>query len=103
MKPIIRKIYLLLIILCSAGTAFAQPAELPGHITGTLFDDQGKPMMFASATLLNAKDSTIVQGSVTNEDGIYIFEHIKEGSYLVKASFAGYQTIVSQPFNIEPS
>ncbi|MFI5159885.1 MAG: TonB-dependent receptor domain-containing protein [Sphingobacteriales bacterium] len=101
MKSIIRKIYLLLILLTTTGAAFAQPAELPGHITGTLFDDQGKPMMFASATLLNAKDSSIVQGSVTNEEGVYIFEHIKNGSYLVKASYAGYQAAVSQPFTVD--
>jgi iron complex outermembrane receptor protein len=101
MKPIIRKIYLLLLILTAASAAFAQPAELPGHITGTLMDDQGKPMMFASATLLNAKDSSIVQGSVSNEQGVYVFEHIKEGNYIVKASSAGYQNVASQPFSIE--
>ncbi len=103
MKPIIRKIYILLLILTSAGAAFAQPSIEAGHISGTLLDDQGKPMMFASATLLNAKDSTVVQGSVSNENGVYTFEHIKEGNYIVKASNVGYQNALSQPFAINQS
>ena len=101
MKPIIRKIYsIIILILIVTGASLAQGPSQGGHITGTLLDDQGKPMMFASATLLNAKDSIVVQGSVSNESGVYTFEHIKEGSYIVKASNIGYQNAISQPFTI---
>jgi len=101
MKPTIRKIYtILILLLITTGVAFAQGPSQGGHITGALLDSQGKPLMFASAALLNAKDSTVVQGSVSNENGVYTFEHIKNGSYIVKASNIGYQNALSQPFSI---
>ncbi len=104
MKSIIHKIYIILVLVLSTTVAtFAQPAGVSGHVSGTLLDEQGKPMMFASATLLNTKDSSVVQGSVSNEEGVYTFDHIKEGNYIVKASNVGYQNATSQPFTINQS
>lgn len=101
MKPIIRKIYYtLLLVLASAALSFAKAAKDNGHISGTLLDDQGKPMMFATVSLLNAKDSTLIKGAISNEDGIYTFDHVKDGQYLVKASTVGYEKAVSGPFNV---
>jgi len=101
MKSIIRKIYYtLLLVLTSAGLSLAQGPKEGGHISGALLDEQGKPMVFATASLLNAKDSTIVKGAISNEEGIYTFEHVKNGLYIVKASNIGYEKAVSEPFNI---
>ncbi len=104
MKSLIHKIYfILLLAISTTGAAFAQPAGVSGHVSGTLLDEQGKPLMFATASLLNAKDSTLVKGAISNENGIYTFEHVKEGSYIVKVSTVGYQNAVSQPFTINQS
>lgn len=40
-----------------------------GPITGTIIDEDRKPLEFANATLLTAGDSTLIEGAVTDADG----------------------------------
>jgi len=97
MKPTIRKIYYtLLLLILSAGFTIAQTSQ-PANVSGELLDEQGKPMPYATASLLNAQDSSIVKGVITNENGVYTFDHIKTGKYIIKASNVGYEKVVSQP------
>ncbi|MGN6638881.1 MAG: TonB-dependent receptor domain-containing protein [Mucilaginibacter sp.] len=99
MKPIIKKIfYTLLLLLTATGVSLAQTSSQSAHVSGSLLDEQGKPMMFATTSLLNAKDSTIVKGAISNEAGVYTFDHIRSGSYIIKATTIGYQKAVSKPF-----
>jgi outer membrane receptor protein involved in Fe transport len=100
----LHKIYnTLLFILGISGAALAQTAAPDGRISGTLLDEHSKPMMFATTSLLNAKDSSIVKGAISNEAGLYAFEHVKDGQYLIKVTTVGYDKTVSKPFSISPS
>lgn len=104
MKPTIRKIYYtLLLMLTASGVSLAQNATQSTHVSGSLLDEQGKPMMFATASLLSAKDSTIIKGAISNEAGVYTFDHIKTGSYIIKATTIGYEKAISKPFNVTPA
>ncbi|MDB5155142.1 MAG: hypothetical protein JWR54_3893, partial [Mucilaginibacter sp.] len=52
MKSILYKIYYtLLLIMAAAITAFAQTAQQSASLSGSLQDEQGKPMMYATASL----------------------------------------------------
>ncbi|MBS1519578.1 MAG: TonB-dependent receptor [Bacteroidetes bacterium] len=99
MKTLIHKIYLTLVLLVAAiGVVRAQGPS--ANVSGSLLDEQGKPMMYATASLLNAQDSTIVKGAISNEQGVYSFDHIKQGRYVIKATTVGYQKAVSQPITV---
>jgi iron complex outermembrane receptor protein len=101
MKTLIHKIYLSMMLLVAAiGTTRAQSSGSSANVSGSLLDEQGKPMMYATASLLNAKDSTIVKGAISNEQGVYNFDHIKQGRYVIKATTVGYQKAVSQPITV---
>jgi len=101
MKTIIRKIYYsFFFILLGAGAAFAQTTQ-GGHISGALLDEQGKPLPFATTSLLNAKDSTLAKGAISNEAGVYSFDHVKNGQYLVKVSVVGYNKVASKAFTVD--
>src|SRR5882757_6866957 len=101
MKPIIRKIYYTLLFIVFAGSiAFAQTAGQSASLSGSLQDEQGKPMMYATASLINAQDSSIVKGAISNEEGKYTLSHIKTGRYIIKASTVGYEKAVSQPITV---
>ena len=101
MRSPIHKIYFsLLFIIMATGAALAQTSSGSGSVTGSLLDEQGKPMMYATASLLNAQDSSIVKGAITNEQGVYTFDHIKKGRYIIKASTIGYEKAVSQPLDV---
>jgi len=101
MKTLIHKIYITLALLIVAmGAARAQSSGSSANVSGSLLDEQGKPMMYATASLLNAQDSTIVKGAISNEQGVYSFDHIKQGRYVIKATNVGYQKAVSQPVTV---
>ena len=65
-------------------------------ISGRLIDDAGEPLVQASVRLLTLKDSTQVKGSVTNEQGRFKLVGVKKGSYILEASYIGYNSDYSQ-------
>jgi len=60
-------------------------------------------MDYASVSLVTARDTATVQGTLSTETGVYNFLNIKAGTYMVKASTVGYQTALSQPFVVTDS
>jgi iron complex outermembrane receptor protein len=100
MKLQLHKIFLtILYIIIGTTITFAQ-TKLTAKITGVLLDGEGKPMEYATVSLLNASDSTIVKGSLSTDAGVYLFDHVTTGAYLVKATAVGYTKVVSTPFTI---
>lgn len=61
-------------------------------ITGHLYDDQVSPLASGTVVLLNPTDSTMEFFGITNSEGQFEIRNIKEGSYLLQASFMGFQT-----------
>ena len=62
-------------------------AQVIGHAK----DAQGTAIKGATISLLAAKDSAVVKLALSKEDGAYNFSTIKEGKYLIKASFVEYE------------
>jgi len=103
MKLITTKLIIIaaLILMGSVNnTLFAQNIEGQAKVSGLLQDTQGKPMDYASVSLLQAKDSSLVVGTLSTETGAYTFPHVKAGTYLVMASAVGYNKTFSQPFTV---
>ncbi len=71
-----------------------------GKITGSVTDDNGKPLSSVSVSLVRAKDSALVKAGVADKEGKYIFEGITDGNYLILASSVGYDKKFSQDFSI---
>jgi outer membrane receptor protein involved in Fe transport len=102
MKTTITKIfYTLLLVTISWGVSFAQTGKSGGaKVSGSLLNEQGKPMDYATVSLIKAADSTLVKGALSNDNGVYTFDHITAGKYLVRATVVGYQKAVSTPFTV---
>lgn len=62
-----------------------------GKISGLIQTSAGKPLASVSVSLLKAKDSSLIKVAVTSKEGIYEFENIGEGIYLVSFSSVGYE------------
>lgn len=92
--------YTLLLVAISCSVSFAQQAAPAAKVSGALVNDQGKPLDYATVSLLRASDSTVVKGALSNDAGVYVFTNIKAGNYIVKASVVGYQKAVSKSFNV---
>ncbi|MCB0697559.1 MAG: outer membrane beta-barrel protein, partial [Chitinophagaceae bacterium] len=74
-------------ILLTLGTT-AQTQNLKGIV----MDGQGKPMKFATVSLLNPDDSTLMFFGISNESGIFEIKNTSKGSYLLQAAMLGYKT-----------
>lgn len=72
-------------------------------VSGSVSDGSGQPLSGASVLLLQAKDSTLVKGSVTTKTGHYLFEQIPGGNYLLAASYVGYKDVYSKIFQLTGS
>ena len=69
-------------------------------ISGTIKDGIGKNLPDANVLLLNALDSSLVKGILSNTSGAYVFENNKNGKYLITASFTGTTQVYSEVFEI---
>lgn len=98
MKRITRRVYYFIIILLST-TQFCL-AQTGGEIGGSITDDQSKPVPFATVSLLQAKDSSLVKGTLSTDAGTYQFDHIANGSYLIKTTAIGYHDGISTAFSV---
>ena len=62
------------------------------HLTGTIIDEQGKPLGYANVAILNPVDSTLLGGGVSNESGYFAIPYEQE-KVLARISYVGYKTI----------
>ena len=65
------------------------------NIHGKVMDTTGKPISQANVLMLNAFDSVLIKGMLTNETGAFIFENIKPGKYRINATYTGAKAVYS--------
>ena len=78
-----------------AGGPGGGAAAKQGKITGTVLDKvTGKPVEYANIAIYRIKDSSVVTGGITNDQGKFSVEKIPYGVYNIKVRFIGYSTSV---------
>ena len=70
-------------------------------ISGKILNDKNLPEDFASVSVLNSKDSSLVKTAVSDKGGDYKFNNIKDGSYFIMATSVGYKKTYSKSFQID--
>ncbi|MEM1338749.1 MAG: outer membrane beta-barrel family protein [Bacteroidota bacterium] len=75
----------LLLVFCTLNMAFSQTFE----ISGKVINNEGEIIAFANILLLNAVDSTFVQGTSANEAGTFVLKGVAPNLYLLQASYVG--------------
>ena len=58
-------------------------------------------MEFVNIGLFSVSDSSVIAGIVSDKNGAYIFNDVKEGNYFVQISFIGFETLNTPPFSIK--
>ena len=81
---------------------FSAHAQTTGRVTGIINDENGKPVLSATVSLLKAKDSALVKVAISDKSGLYEFMNIPEGSYLITATSVGFAKAASKTFNVVP-
>ena len=86
----------LMMMLMTVSICFAQPDPEDRRLTirGQLIDaDLKEPMVQATIQLFQASDSTFAGGTVSSEKGNFYLEAPSAGTYKLRISSVGYQTI----------
>ncbi len=75
----------LYLVFCIIGTTFSQTFE----ISGKVISNKGEVIPFANILLLNAADSTFIQGTSADENGLFSLQQVSPNLYLLQASYVG--------------
>ena len=62
-----------------------------GYIKGKIKNKNNINLEFATVSLYNNKDNSLVEGTITNSKGKFLFTDIIEGNYRIEISFIGYK------------
>ena len=74
-----------------------------GKVQGTVVDAENfKTIEAATVELLRKQDSSLVKGVITNQEGVYAFNNVANGEYLLRFSYLGYHKKVLPGFAITP-
>lgn len=81
----------LLLITLFVLTASTTMAQSYSTITGLVQEAGGKGINGVTVSLLQAKDSSLAKAALSDKSGLYEFENIKEGKYLVSFTSVGFE------------
>ena len=70
-----------------------------GDITG-LLRDQTQALAFANVMLYQAKDTSLVKFTYTDDNGKFIFADVEDGEYFVKATYVGLEDFNTEVMTI---
>ncbi|WP_158825980.1 outer membrane beta-barrel family protein [Mucilaginibacter lacusdianchii] len=82
-----KNLFSLLLLLFICGTTLAQT----GNISGKVTDAQHQALTGATVLLLRSSDSVQVGGQAANASGVYHFNNVAAGKYIVKAAMVSFQ------------
>ena len=63
------------------------------RISGSLVDEKGNPVSFANVVLLSSKDSSFIQGTITDEQGLFSFDNAENNEKILQVSYIGYKSL----------
>ncbi|MFI5152519.1 MAG: outer membrane beta-barrel protein [Chitinophagales bacterium] len=78
--------------------SMATMAQTQTAISGRMVNGKLLPIARGNILLLQSKDSSLVKGTLSGEDGNFALERIPEGKYVLSVSCAGFQPLYSQAF-----
>lgn len=97
-----KRILLLIIVICTAITAKAQlpvgGGGIVGKISGTVIDSlTKKPVDYATISIFKSGAQTPINGVLTDEKGNFQINNLRAGKYKITVSFIGYPTKTYDP------
>lgn len=92
------KIYLFLIISFLSIASLCAQSTLKGKIV----DDENQPLEAAVISLIDGSSKKFLKAALSNEDGLFSLEKLKNGSYQIKISILGFKDL-TKDLNITKS
>ena len=90
-----------LVLLALVSSMSLVYAQSNGKISGSLLDDEGKPISYANVILFTLTDSAMVKAEITDDKGVFQMSGIEAGGYWITASFVGLPDFNSEALQVE--
>lgn len=91
-----------LILFASLLLAAAAMAQPRGKIAGRIVGKNEKALQSATVSLLRAADSVAVRQTTAGHEGLYHFEAVADGKYIITVTAVGHRKAFSGPVEIHP-
>jgi outer membrane receptor protein involved in Fe transport len=91
-----------LILLCVLSTALTY-AQQQGKILVNIVNDHDSPVENATVELLKTKDSSLLKTSLSDTQGMAVFQDVTFNSYLIRVTSIGFITTYTEPFDLDAS
>lgn len=65
------------------------PVKGQASVSGKIFDGDGNELARVPVYLIQQKDSSTIQSVLSDDEGLYCFKNIQNGTFLVRATFLG--------------
>lgn len=86
----LKKVFLLLLVITTSTSLFAQGFSLSGKIYDNTSQED---LIGANIVLLQSKDSIQLKGSTSDIDGSFLLQNVNQGNYILKVSYIGFSTV----------
>ena len=81
--------------------AFFLHQGIQAQISAVVFNEKETPLAFANVLLLKASDTSLVKGTITENNGLFRIDDVNDGTYLLEISMIGFQTYRSTVFEVK--
>ena len=78
---------MLIVFICAYGNLLGQEAAISGTVEAS-----GIGLAGATVSLLKAEDSSWIKSAFTDDNGLFVFKAVSQGSYLITATSVGYES-----------
>lgn len=108
MTRLFRQLLLLMFLMLFLSTAaFAQRGQSRGTngatITGMVIDSTSEsPVEYANIVLYSDRDSTQIDGTITNESGRFTLNNVRPGQYFMEVRFIGFKDRILPDVAVRP-
>ncbi len=94
----------LFIIVLFLITNFVSATELKWQIIGKIIEDKTEATIpYATVALYNKIDSSLVTGTISDDNGNFTISKVEQGDYYLKLSFMGYQDLTISNLTFDKS
>lgn len=90
----------ILFLFAFIGMATALKAQNNFSISGKITDNNHTPLSSLQVTLVQATDNAVVKIEITDRDGNFVFDGLKENSYKITVEELGYKLYQSQTISL---
>lgn len=98
MKNFNYAILFFILLLCFSPSASAQQNQT--QIRGYVYNSDREPALYSTIMLLN-KDSVLINGTFSEEDGLFLLENISPGEYFIQVRNLEFKTYFSDLISVK--